>query len=124
MIKLKTKKVRRHLYATEFKGEHIDFWKQLSTGLWFTNYFDDQRGFTTMKSAKRVVEKELTEKVRWLAKTDFSNKEIQTLLETHLVSMAESLRDLGIEVSVSLRHDANRAEAEVIAYLSDEGEAA
>jgi hypothetical protein len=65
-VKLKLKKRRHSIYETEFGDVYIDFYKLPSDGLWRTNYFGENRTFSSMKIAKMVVEKELKEKVKWL----------------------------------------------------------
>jgi len=68
-VNLKLTKRRRGIWETEYKGQYIDFYKLPSDGLWRTSYFPETRvgeqTFRTMKSAKLLVEKELTDFERW-----------------------------------------------------------
>ena len=69
-VNLKLTKRRRGIWETEYKGRYIDFYKLPSDGRWRTSYFPEtitgEHTFRSMKSAKILVEKELTDFERWL----------------------------------------------------------
>lgn len=73
-VNLKLTKRRRGIWETEYKGRYIDFYKLPSDGRWRTSYFPEtvigieriEQTFRSMKSAKLLVEKELTEFEHWL----------------------------------------------------------
>ena len=70
-VKLTLKKHRRHVWGTEHEGEHIRFYKLPSDGLWRSSYFGEHSdGYSTLKGAKLAIERELTEKARWIAKQE------------------------------------------------------
>lgn len=73
-VNLKLTKRRRGIWETEYKGQYIDFYKLPSDGRWRTSYFPETRvgeqTFVSLKSAKLLVEKELTEFERWLQKEE------------------------------------------------------
>lgn len=66
-VKLTLKKHRRHVWGTEYEGERIVFDRSPSDRLWRSSYFGDNTVYTTLKGAKLAIEKELTEKARWIA---------------------------------------------------------
>jgi hypothetical protein len=67
-VKLTLKKRRRHIWETEHNGEYIDFYKLPSDGLWRSSYFGEHTdAYPTLKGAKLAIERELTQKARWIA---------------------------------------------------------
>ena len=72
-VRLNLTKRRRGIWETEYKGQYIDFYKLPSDGRWRTSYFPEviigieriERTFSSMKSARISVEKELTEFECW-----------------------------------------------------------
>ena len=61
-VKLTLKKHRRHVWGTEYEGEHIRFYKLPSDGLWRSSYFGENTVYTTLKGAKLAIERGLTKK--------------------------------------------------------------
>ena len=66
-IKLTLKKRRRHVWDAEHDGELIVFAWSPSDRLWRSSYFGENTVYTTLKGAKLAIERELTEKARWIA---------------------------------------------------------